>query len=172
MRTGTTVVVSALMAGLTVALPASTVAQAADAPQLERINPPGLSLPQGYAQVVTAEGGGRWVFVAGQGGIAADGSVPEDLGEQARIMFEKVAIALTAADASPADVVRIVLYIVDLENIDPSPIYAAVRAFFPPEARPASSVIGVSALAVPGMAVEIDVTALTAATDASATRED
>ncbi len=143
---------------------------AAEGPHLERLNPPGLSLPQGYAQVVTAEGPGRWVFVAGQGGIAADGRVPEDLGEQARIMFAKVAIALAAAEASPADVVRIVLYIVDLEHIDPSPIYAAVRAFFPPEGRPASSVVGVSALAVPGMAMEIDVTALTGAAHGSVPR--
>jgi enamine deaminase RidA (YjgF/YER057c/UK114 family) len=128
--------------------------------RLERLNPVGLSQPRGYVQVVAAEGSGRWVFVAGQGGIAEDGSIPEDLETQSRLMFEKVAIALAAAGATPADVVRIVLYIVDLPEIDPAPVYAAVRDFFPPEARPASTVVGVAALARPGMRVEIDVTAL------------
>ena len=131
-----------------------------DALRLERLNPPGLSVPRGYAQVVIAEGAGRWVFLAGQGGIAEDGSIPEDLEAQSRLMFDKVALALAAAGASPADVVRIVLYIVDLPDIDPSPIYAAVRDFFPADAKPASTVVGVPALALPGMRVEIDVTAL------------
>ncbi len=129
-------------------------------PRLERLNPLGLNVPQGYAQVVTAEGAGRWVFLAGQGGIASDGTIPDDLAEQTRLMFDKVALALAAADASPADVVRIVLYILDLDVTDPSPVYAAVRAFFPADAKPASTVVGVSALARPGMLVEIDVTAL------------
>ncbi|MCZ8132951.1 MAG: RidA family protein [Steroidobacteraceae bacterium] len=141
------------------ALLACTATAVAGATEIERINPDGLTKPQGYSQVVVGRGE-RWIHVAGQGGIAKDGTVPADVGEQSRLMFEKVRIALAAAGATPADVVRIVVYIVDLPNTDPAPIYRAIREFFPEGAKPASSIVGVSALALPGMKVEIDVTAV------------
>ncbi len=126
--------------------------------EIQRLNPEGLSKPQGYSQVVVASGK-RWVHVAGQAGIGTDGKVPAGLEAQTRLMFEKVRIALAGAGATPADVVRIVVYIVDLQAVDPTPVYEGIRAFFPADAKPASSIVGVAALAVPGLAVEIDVTA-------------
>jgi enamine deaminase RidA (YjgF/YER057c/UK114 family) len=144
---------AAAIIGLFVHLPAAA------APGIVRLNPDGLTKPRGYSQVVVGRGE-RWIHVSGQGGIAADGSVPADLGEQARLMFEKVRLALAAAGASPADVVRIVVYVVDLPATDPAPLYAAIRDFFPADAKPASTIVGVSALALPGMKVEIDVTAV------------
>lgn len=134
------------------------VCAAAESGDVERINPDGLSKPQGYSQVVVSSRT-RWIHVAGQGGIGDGGRIPEDLGEQTRVMFDKVRIALAAAGASPRDVVRIVVYIVDLEKTDPSPVYQGIREFFPADAKPASTIVGVSALALPGMKVEIDVTA-------------
>jgi enamine deaminase RidA (YjgF/YER057c/UK114 family) len=128
--------------------------------ELRRINPEGLSKPQGYSQVVVAENVTRWILLPGQGGIGPDGRVPEDLGEQTRLMFEKIRIGLAAAGAAPRDVVRITVYIVDLEKIDPTPVYQGIREFFPADAKPASTVVGVSALALRGMKVEIDVTAV------------
>jgi enamine deaminase RidA (YjgF/YER057c/UK114 family) len=138
---------------------AAATTAAASAAAIERLNPDGMTKPRGYSQVVAASGQ-RWIHVAGQGGIAADGSVPPDVAEQTRLMFEKVRIALAAAGASPRDVVRIVVYIVDLGRTDPAPIYAGIREFFPADAKPASTIVGVSALALPGMKVEIDVTAV------------
>ncbi len=72
--------------------------------KIERNNPEGLFKPEGYSQIVTTDGG-RTIHLAGQGGIANDGSVPEDLGEQTKLMFEKVAIGLEAVGASSANVV-------------------------------------------------------------------
>lgn len=132
------------------------VAPAAD---LQRLNPAGMSTPRGYSQVVMATEADRLVFVSGQGGIAADGKVPEDLGEQTRLMFDKIRIALAAAGVGSKDVVQMTVYIVDLQNIDPTPVYDGIRAFFPADAKPTSTVVGVSALALPGMKVEIVVTA-------------
>lgn len=143
---------AAAVAALLTVLPARSA-------EIERLNPDGLTKPRGYSQVVAASGQ-RWIHVAGQGGIAADGSVPADLGEQTRLMFEKVRIALAAAGASPKDVVRIIVYIVDLESTNPAPVYAGIREFFPADAKPASTIVGVGALALPGMKVEIDVTAV------------
>lgn len=126
---------------------------------LTRINPPALPKPQGYSQIVVAAGKQRQIFIAGQVGMRPDGTIPEDLGEQAQLTFERIGAALAAAGARPADVVRIVVYIVDLERVDPSPVYQAIRAFFPEDARPASTIVGVAALARKGLKLEIDVTA-------------
>ena len=128
---------------------------------IKRINPEGLSKPQGYSQIVTTEGG-KTIHLAGQGGIADDGSVPENLDEQTKLMFEKIGIGLVAVGASSADVVRIVVYIVDLDKINPMPIYQGIRSFFPEEHTPVSTILGVTALALPAMKVEIDVTAFVA----------
>jgi enamine deaminase RidA (YjgF/YER057c/UK114 family) len=149
----------ALAGAMAMAVAALLTVRPAQSAEIERINPDGMTKPRGYSQVVAASGQ-RWIHVAGQGGIAAEGSVPADLGEQTRLMFEKVRTALAAAGASPKDVVRIVVYIVDLESTDPAPVYAGIREFFPAEAKPASTIVGVGALALPGMKVEIDVTAV------------
>jgi enamine deaminase RidA (YjgF/YER057c/UK114 family) len=133
----------------------------ADAARIERVNPAGLSKPAGYSQVVTSRGG-RTVYVSGQGGIGADGKVPQDLAEQTRLMFEKIRLALAAAGAAPRDVVRMTVYIVDLGRIDPGPVYQGIRDFFPADGKPTSTVVGVGALAVPGMKVEIEVVAVVA----------
>jgi enamine deaminase RidA (YjgF/YER057c/UK114 family) len=148
------VVLSALLVGLTWSGAASAQAK------IERLNPEGLSKPAGYSQVVTAQGGKR-VWLSGQGGIRDDGSAPEDLAEQTKIMFDKIALALKGAGATPADVVAMRVYILDLgKGTDPNPVYAGIRAFFPAGAKPTSTVLGVTGFAVPGMKVEIEVEAV------------
>jgi enamine deaminase RidA (YjgF/YER057c/UK114 family) len=136
---------------------------AASAADIQRINPEGMSKPQGYSQVVTAANVARWVIVSGQGGIGADGKVPEDVGEQTRLMFDKIRAALAAAGASPRDVVSMTVYIVDLGRTNPAPVFQGIRDFFPADGKPTSTVVGVQGLAVPGMKVEIEVTAAVAA---------
>ena len=125
---------------------------------IERINPKGLSKPQGYSQIVTTQGG-KIIHLAGQGGISDDGTVPENLDDETKLMFEKIAIGLAAVGATAADVVRIVVYIVDLGNINPLPVYEGIRSFFREVHKPVSTILGVTALALPAMKVEIDVTA-------------
>ncbi|MDX2145389.1 MAG: RidA family protein [Rhodospirillaceae bacterium] len=128
--------------------------------KIERLNPEGLSKPAGYSQVVTAAGGKR-VWLSGQGGIRDDGTVPEDLAEQTKIMFEKIALALKGAGATPADVVAMRVYIGGLgQGTDPNPVYAGIRNFFPAGAKPTSTVLGVTGFAVPGMKVEVEVEAV------------
>ena len=47
-----------------------------------------------------------------------------------------------------------------LVNIDPEPAYQDVRNFFPTGHKPVSMVIGVSALAIPELLLEINVRAI------------
>ena len=51
-------------------------------------------------------------------------------------------------------------FLVDLANIDPNPAYEDVRNFFPTGHKPVSMVIGVSALAIPELKIEINVRAI------------
>ena len=143
------------LAGLVFALPA------ANATEIERFNPEGLSQPDGYSQVVIAKNPGRFIYLGGKAGIRPDSSFPESLAEQSRLAWANIDRALKAADARREDIVEIQIYIVDLENIDPAPVYEDVRNFFPAGHKPASMVIGVSALAYPGLLVEINVRAVT-----------
>lgn len=143
------------LAGLVLAIPA------AGATEIERFNPEGLSQPDGYSQVVIAKNPGRFIYLGGKAGIYPDDSFPESLAEQSRLTWANIDRALKAAGASREDVVEIQIYIVDLENVDPNPVYQDVRDFFPAGHKPASMVIGVSALAYPGLLVEINVRAVT-----------
>ena len=80
----------------------------------------------------------------------------EDAGAQARRLFENMGRILQAAGASFADILKVTVYLTDVE--DRHAVDVVRREVFG-EVRPASTLIGVAALAVPGMKVEIDAVA-------------
>jgi enamine deaminase RidA (YjgF/YER057c/UK114 family) len=128
--------------------------------EIKRWNPEGLDQPVGYSQVVTIEGQGKIVLLGGKAGLRPDGFIPETIEEQSKLTWENIELALNAAGASRKDVVEIQIYIVDLNKINPDPIYQDVRNFFPTGHKPVSMVIGVSALAIPKLKMEINVRAI------------
>ena len=127
--------------------------------EVKRWNPPGFSQPAGYVQVVTITGEHKQVLLGGKAGLTADGKMPPTLGEQAKLTFENIKRALEAEGGDMKDVVELQIFIVDLQKIDPNPAYQAVRDAFPPGFKPVSMVIGVSALAIPGLMMEVNVRA-------------
>jgi enamine deaminase RidA (YjgF/YER057c/UK114 family) len=130
--------------------------------EIRRWNPAGLSEPDGYSQLVTVEGARRWILLGGKAGICADGSVPATLAEQSKQTFRNIDTALAAAGVDRTAVVEISVYIVDLANVDPEPVYDDIRNFFPAGHKPVSMVIGVDALAYPELLVEANVRAVAA----------
>lgn len=148
--------VYALLAALAVWSPLNAVAEI----EIKRWNPEGLSQPEGYSQVVTIEGTGKIVLLGGKAGLTPDDHIPETLAEQSKLTWENIDLALKAAGATREDVVEIQIFIVDLANIDPEPAYQDVRNFFPKGHKPVSMVIGVSALAIPELKMEINVRAI------------
>ena len=132
------------------------------APRKEFINPPGLFAAGGYTNAVTVRGG-KMVFVAGQVAFDVKGQIVGrgDLRAQFRQTYENVRIALAAAGATPADVVKLNTYVV---NWDPAAHRAVNREerarFFPGQNPPASTTVGVQALALEGLLVEIEVIAV------------
>ncbi len=98
---------------------------------------------------------GDLLFVSGCAPIDADGNLigGDDVAAQTRQVLLHIQEILTAAGASFADILKVVVYLTDVNDrtkINP------VRQEFFGEARPASTLIGISELAVPGMKVEIE----------------
>jgi enamine deaminase RidA (YjgF/YER057c/UK114 family) len=124
------------------------------------INPETLANPVGpYAHVVVAPPGGRLVFCAGAVAFDADGNVvgKGDIVVQTRQVMENLRLALGAAGATFADVVKVTNYVVDVSEW---PKVLPVRAEYLREPFPASSFIGVSALMFPDLLIEIEAVAV------------
>lgn len=99
----------------------------------------------------------RWgdlLFISGMAPVDAKGKVvSEDVAAQTRQVFENLKAALDAAGATFGDVLKVTVFLTDVNDrtrINP------VRQQYFGEARPASTLIGVKELAIPGMKVEIE----------------
>ena len=77
----------------------------------------------------------------------------DDVVAQARQVFAIMERVLAAAGATPADVVKVTVYLLD---IDDRPLINPVRQEFFGSTRPASTLVEVSRLAVPGARLEIE----------------
>ncbi len=75
----------------------------------------GNSKPPGFTHVVTSPPG-KMIFISGQGGAAADGTMPADFPTQAKNTFENLRKCLALAGADFSNVVKINYYVTDLEN--------------------------------------------------------
>jgi enamine deaminase RidA (YjgF/YER057c/UK114 family) len=129
----------------------------------EHINPKTLfpSLPSGFSQIVVASGS-KTVFISGQTAWDAQKKIVggSSLLEQARQALRNVQTAIEAAGGRLKDVVALRIYIVNYQTESAAAIGSALREFFSQENAPASTWIGVSALAVPEFLIEIEATAV------------
>lgn len=128
--------------------------------EVKRWNPPGFSQPKGYVNVVTVKGPRKEIYLGGKAGLTADDFVPEGLEAQAKLTYQNIERALAAEGAKMTDVVEMMIFIVDLQKIDPEPAYEVVRNAFPAGFKPVSMVIGVSALADPRLLMEVNIKAV------------
>lgn len=126
----------------------------------KHVNPAALfpSVEHGFSQVVVATGT-TTVFISGQTAWDANKRiVGENCGEQARQALHNVGTAIEAAGGTLSDIVALRIYVVDIAaNVDA--VGGALRAVFTTD-PPASTWIGVSALAVPQFLIEIEATAV------------
>ena len=128
----------------------------------ERIQPAGLlkSKHFGFTQVVTS-GPGKLVFVSGQVGMDQDGKLAgPDFETQAERAYQNVIIALQAAGAAPADVTMLKVHIVDYKPELAMKLGPIFSKHFSPKALPAQTMIGVAALVMPGLLIEIEAMAV------------
>ena len=102
---------------------------------------------------------GDAIYVSGQVAMDSDGNVVGlgDMKAQTRQALENVQTVLQAAGASMSDVVKVTVYLTDISRLRDT---HEVRAQFFPDPPPASTGIEVSALAFPGLLVEIEAVAV------------
>ena len=117
---------------------------------------PGLAEPiSHYTDAVRA---GDLLFVSGCVPVDGDGVlVPGDVVAQARQVFANVGAILTAAGATFADVVKVTVFLTD---VDDRAAVNTVRQEVFGEARPASTLVEVSRLAIAGARIEVEAVAL------------
>jgi enamine deaminase RidA (YjgF/YER057c/UK114 family) len=128
---------------------------------LEYPRPEGLRPHPAYSHVVVASGT-RLVYTAGQLSVDEHGALvgAGDLGAQTMQAMRNVGLALAAAGATYADIVKITTYVVDYKPEYRAVINDARASFFGDGPRPASTLIGVAALALPEWLVEIEAVAV------------
>jgi enamine deaminase RidA (YjgF/YER057c/UK114 family) len=128
---------------------------------LQHLRPEGLLHNPAFSQVVTASGT-RTIFTAGQVSIDERGALvgAGDLAAQTAQAMRNVGLALAAAGASYADIAKITTYVVNYKPEHRTIIGGARAPFFANGTAPASTLVGVTALALPEWLVEIEAVAV------------
>lgn len=139
-------------AALTIALASPVAAQ-----KLERINPPGLSIPQTYTHVVKA---GTMLFVAGQVGSTLEGKVAgPGMKEQLDQALTNLGLALKSQGADFSHVAKITIFTTSVAEFQ-APEVREVRAKHFGDNRPASTLVQIQQLANPAYKVEVEAIAV------------
>lgn len=122
----------------------------------EEINVPGL--PEPISHYCHAVRYGELLYVSGCAPFDEKGDVvaPGDVVAQARFVLETMGVVLAAAGASFADVLKVTVFMVDASQRRE---INALREEFFGASRPASTLIEVAGLVIPGMLIEIEAVA-------------
>ena len=121
-----------------------------------------LAKPPGYSYVVEATGPSRTIYFAGQLGVDTDNKFVGAAGDfraQCAKAFDNMTLALEGVGARWSDVVKINNFLVDIETN--MAVFREVRdRYLNTQAPPASTTIGVPALARSGGLFEIEAIAV------------
>ena len=121
-------------------------------------NPETIHAPVGrYVHQIEVSGESRILFLSGQVGMAADGSVPEDPVSQLGVALENVLANLEAAGFEITDLVKLTTYVVG--EIDPAGRRAVLERQLGSHIT-TSTLVVVAALASPQYKVEVDAWAI------------
>jgi len=126
-------------------------------PTHQQFRAEGLSEPiSHYSDAVRA---GDTVYVSGQASVDRHGKLvgPGDVVAQTRQVLDNIRRVLAAGGATLDDVVKVTVF---LANVDDRPRVNEVRQAYFGANRPASTLVEVSRLALPGLLVEIEAVAV------------
>jgi enamine deaminase RidA (YjgF/YER057c/UK114 family) len=159
------------IAGFSSAFVAATlIAQSAALAQgleVKRYNPSEWTKGR-FSEVVTVNGPGKTIYLAGVGAEDENGPAGASapilhLGnpyEQCRYAYDKIKRLLATHGATLADAVKQVVYVTDIRY--QADVARCRREAYGAGPIPANTFLVISALAIPGMLLEIDVTAVVA----------
>jgi 2-iminobutanoate/2-iminopropanoate deaminase len=154
------------LAWLAVGLLAGQAAASAQSLEVKRYNPSEWTKGR-FTEIVTVMGQGKTIYLAGVG--AEDETAPAgqsapirhlgDPYQQCRYAYDKIKRSLASQGATLADVVKQVVYVTDI-RYQADVGRCRKEAYGDSGPIPANTFLVVSALAIPGMLLEIDVTAV------------
>jgi enamine deaminase RidA (YjgF/YER057c/UK114 family) len=128
---------------------------------VEHPRPEGLLHNPAFSQVVVSSAT-RTIYTAGQVSIDERGALvgADDLATQTGQAMRNMGMALAAAGATYADIVKITTYVVNYRPEHRATIGKARAPFLASGMPPASTLVGVTALALPHWLVEIEAVAV------------
>jgi 2-iminobutanoate/2-iminopropanoate deaminase len=116
--------------------------------------------PMGFTNTVTcSSNGAKTIYISGQVGYA-DGRVGESFEEQANMAYSNLNKELQSAGATAKDVVKMNTYVVNLDRDRSKAIRKAKDQYFTHENQPASTMVGVSALVMKELLIEVEAIAV------------
>jgi reactive intermediate/imine deaminase len=109
----------------------------------------------GFSQGWRIDDGRSVIFVSGQTAISGEGQVvgAGDFEAQTHQALENLRTVLEAAGASLQEIVKLTVFLTDISKLRD---YSRIKAEFIPGPQPASTAVGVSALALPELMIEIE----------------
>lgn len=110
-----------------------------------------------YSAGIEARGSGRMVFISGQVGAGADGVVPADVGEQAKLAIANLNGVLEQAGMTNANLAKLTIYLTDAAHL---PAFYGAAFGTLPSPPPATTLLVVKGLADPALLVEIEAIAV------------
>src|SRR5207247_5365576 len=135
------------------------VRQVPDPVSTRYINPGTLAALPGFTHAVRI---GSTLYVSGEVALDSTGKLvgPSDLRAQARQAFANLAFVLKIGGATPADVAKLTIYVVNYSPRDFEAIREAGAEFLPARNPPAGVIVGVQSLPLEGLLIAVDATAV------------
>jgi enamine deaminase RidA (YjgF/YER057c/UK114 family) len=116
--------------------------------------------PMGFTNTVACSSNGtKTIYISGQVGYA-DGRVGDTFEEQANMAYDNLVKELESAGAGVEDVVKVNTYVVDLNRDKSKALRKAKDRYFIQDNQPASTMLGVSALVMAELLVEVEAIAV------------
>jgi enamine deaminase RidA (YjgF/YER057c/UK114 family) len=148
-------IVVAAMCCLILALPAA----AGEPEGVRTLNPDSVPAPFknrfSHGKLVPANA--EWLFTAGQTGRDIDGRIGDGIEEQADFVMRNLHNIVVDAGMTSDDVIKMTMFYLDPAHL---PIIVAARnRYFGDDFRPASTAVGIAALANPAYLVEVELVA-------------
>ncbi|WP_316804826.1 RidA family protein [Pedobacter nototheniae] len=131
-------------------------------PNFEISNPEGIYDPRAhaYSHVATVLPGHTLVYVAGQGGSKLDGLLSEDFRTQVQITFYNLGLALKSKGLTLLDIAKLTTLVVDYDDEKHQVLIEESTKIWSDLNFPVNTLIPVQKLALAGMLIEIDATAV------------
>lgn len=131
------------------------------AAQRTAVNPVDWSLELGFNQGELVTGATRTLYCSGQTAMNAEGKPehPDDLPAQLALSLDNVEAVLTEAGMTLTDLVRLNVYTTDVDLLFQHYGVLAAR-LATAGAAPATTMLGVTRLAIPGQLIELEATAV------------